>query len=167
LFCQTHHNHGTCRANSVLVWRVRASVDAYLAGLFRLDDLAVIFADRDITAVTEDAIEEAQRRIASIEQKRTRLALVLASGDMDVSVYRSADDLLVDSLDGAKVRLLDLERQLEDVPDIDAKVDLLEEMRIRAGKLWQMEPEEANALLRHLGLRVVVRNGRVASVEIV
>jgi DNA invertase Pin-like site-specific DNA recombinase len=167
LFCQTQSNYGTCRYNSVLLTRIRAAVDAYLSGLFRLDDLAVIFADRDVTAAVETAVDETQRRIVSIEQKRTRLALALASGDMDVAVYRAADDLLVDSLNGAKVWLLDLERQLEDVPDIETKVDLLEEMRARAGKLWQMEPEECNALLRHLGLRVVIRKNRVESVEIV
>lgn len=106
-------------------------------------------------------------RIEETEARRRRLALALAAGSMDASMYRETDDTLLSELDRLNQARREAQGKLEATPDRDAQSRELAHLAPRWPDLFEtLSGRELSAMLQRLGVVVWVEEGEVAGFEI-
>jgi len=95
-----------------------------------------------------------EREIEAIEEKRQRIALAFAGGNMDIGVYRATDDILLTDLDRMRTDLAGVKRQLALMPDVQSRRESLEALTRILDQIHELSPLEVNALLRNAGIRI-------------
>jgi DNA invertase Pin-like site-specific DNA recombinase len=144
--------------------------------------LALLSTDKEIDAALaqvapeaadlEREVERARRAMQTVEEKRTRLALVLAEGQMSAGVYRDADDDLVTELERAAQTLAGAQRRLVAVPDLGERRRALVALRDMmlagqpSGWLKARPIATVRPLLLQVGIRVFCEDREILKVAV-
>ncbi len=170
LCCPTHHCRSVtgraCHPNYIKEARVTDTLQRYIRQLETPEVMEAALAQLAPDAGLQEQLEEAQHRIAAIDERRQRLALALAGGFMDGQAYRKADDVLVAELEGAEGVRADIVHTLALVPDREQRQITLEALRDHLDAMFQLPALQLNTELRNAGLKVLVEEGRIIRIEI-
>lgn len=165
LRCSRHSRTRDCHPNHILEHTVIDTLKAFL----------VAFADQDIERYIDEVtpgrdytaeLARLDGEIATTEEKRQRIALAFAAGEMDAAMYRATDDVLVDDLDRLRVARVEIDRERESQPDPRELRAHLYDLRARADSLFDQPPRQVSAALQSIGLRVLVEDRRVTEIQI-
>ena len=169
LRCGRHAHDGDCHANHVPESDVQDAVTEYLADKLAnadaIERLAVSRAGPQ--AGLERDLADLDARAGDIAERRQRIALALAAGQMDAQMYRQVDDTLLDELDGVNAARQSVEAQLVAVPDAAQQVATMTRLVEALDSLWQRPVREVASLLQRAGVRAFCEDGGVTYCELV
>ncbi len=171
LRCSTHSRtkdlKQSCHVNRILEQDVLDFLYEYLASLIDPQRFAEVLSAHQPGADLQRQLEDAKKRVADVEARRTRLGLGFASGVVKAEVYQLADAQLEDELNRVLGFLADLERQRQSQPTREERAASLRAVLDRLDALFGQPPSEVAATLRRIGLRVWVGEGVIQRVELV
>lgn len=158
---------GSCHGNHISESQTITAVAAYLAELTTAEAQEVALSRIAPSPGREAELEATERRAQALEAQRKRIALVLATGDMEVSIYREADRELLERLEIARAQAAEARAELEALPDREARRAALEAvLEGFAQALAEDEPVRVSTLLQNAGIRVYIENGEVITVTL-
>lgn len=173
LRCATHAEHSYtgewCHINWVYERAIAETVDAFLAdlaGSLAQDVLPDQLVNSNNQATAD--LDRVTEQMDNLAHQRERLALALAAGQMDIAIYRSTDDRLLDqlhTLDEEGHRLRQLIAAAPDPANIRAALDALLDIGL-VELIPTARPAQVRALLDTLGLRVAVEEGTIVGITI-
>lgn len=171
LRCNTHaekvRTGRTCHANYIAEARALTAVAAYLAELTQAEAREAALSRIAPSPDLEAELETQKRRIQALEAQRKRIALALAAGDMEVSIYREVDTELLERLEAARGEAAEIRTVIEALPDLDARRAALEAVSENFPRmLAEDEPVRASGLLQNAGIRVYIENGEVITITL-
>ena len=176
LRCSTYHyarslrildGDDDCHANGIQEEIVRDAVIAVLFEIADLDDLRarILMPER---SEQQEKIERVELRLRAVTLERERLAEALASGAMDLDVYQAVDAPKRETMLALRARLVELHQERQRTVAPIVRWESVEQLRALIADGWGgVEPSRLNALLRRLGLRVWVEDGRIVEAELV
>ncbi|HUT58537.1 MAG TPA: recombinase family protein, partial [Phycisphaerae bacterium] len=154
LRCGRHAHSADCHTNSVPESTVQDAVTDYLADRLAdadaIERLAVSRAGPQ--AGLERDLADLDARAEDIAERRQRIALALAAGQMDAQMYRQVDDTLLDELDGVNAAHQSVEAQLVAVPDAAQQVVTMTRLVEALDSLWDRPVREVASLLQRAGV---------------
>lgn len=113
-------------------------------------------------------IEIAREALARVQQKRERLAIALAEGQIAGDIYRLTDDKYVDELDALLTQITEMQQRLDSLPSPEAYADrlryLVEEMKSDPAWLRDQDVEQARRALLDAGAIIYVEEGKILKV---
>jgi hypothetical protein len=164
--CSSRSRWGTCHSNHVHESAILDALLTYLRGVLDIDAIDIVLdSTQDRAAQLQQQIAEIDQHIERVNQKRQRLALALASGSMDVSIYRKVDDQLLEEQEKLRRNRNEAKAELNTVPDKDARRESIVQVRNALDRLLGMPPVEANAMLRRTGIRVYCEHRTVTDIR--
>jgi site-specific DNA recombinase len=175
LMCRNHKHKSleghACHPNYIQERKVIAAVSKFLAWLSRqvepeaLEE--VLRPDDSAHRRIEEEIAQLGALADDLQAQRERLALALASGQMDASMYRTTDDGLLERLTAAHRTEGELRRALQALPDLEARREALELLSEDfAGLLRKRQPAYVAQLLQTAGCKIYIEDGEVVEIEI-
>lgn len=172
LRCGTHRKSSftgtTCHANNIKMEAVGQAISAYLAQLVDLEAVNAQLADQADREPLRERLAEIERSVEAAEKKRNRLALAYAAGAMDMSIYRTADDQVLDDLAALAEEAERIEAELAREVDPAVRLAGIEIVRVMLEEELEDVPAlEVSTVLRNIGLRVEIEDRRVVWVGMV
>ena len=169
LRCATHNSRNQygdgreCHSNYVREDRCVRLLADYIKALGTGDTIDRVFARMQQQQHGDEARDELMRlhtRLGMLEGQRERLALAFASGDMDVQVYRKADDALAAQQETAQARAVELERYILSLPDLNAQRRHLRWLFQNFDRIMEeSEPATISKVLQEAQFQVLVEDG--------
>ena len=158
-----------CHSNHVAARKIIAALVTYLERLQ---------SPERIEAALEEWGQDEQREglraelgelgadIERLEAQRKRLALDRATGTMDATMYRETDNVILQQLEAHESRLMEMERELESLPDVAYQREILGRLAFEFPRIVQAaEPTELSKLLQDAGFKVWCEDREVVRVE--
>lgn len=134
------------------------AVDAFLARVGETANLPQL----------RSRLARAASTVADLEQRLVRAGHAYAAGDMGLDVYRQVDADLRERLEAARLLEQNTRRELDSLPDIEARRRILLELAQGFDDLVaQAEPAEISRLLQEAGLQVLVEEGHIVEIRMV
>lgn len=167
LRCGQHSDHGTCHGNHVLDEDARRAVEQFLASALSDNEQMerLIQAQAGPRADLEAELAALDVRQGEVGAQRQRLALALAAGGMDVQMYRQADDVLLDELDGVNAARQSIEVRLGAHLGPEQWCKAINDVLAALPRMWELPPRRVAAMLQAIGLYVWCEDGEVSGVE--
>ncbi len=173
LECARHRRKSTsgvsCHNNSTPQHRVLDALRVFFSELANpevLDRILDQVAAGDDRSQLHQDLQSAQALAADLRRQRERLASALGAGKMDVDIYYHTDGNLRSRLESAEEEIVDLERALESVPDLDQRRGILEDLSASNDLVAQTEPAEISTLLQQAGIRVYIEESQVRRITV-
>jgi len=172
LRCSTHSRYHRRRSSPPCHYNhiPRQTVIDALTELFRAEltdaDLTGLMTGSEQRATLAAQLRHTTQQIDDLDRQRTRLALALAQGNMDINVYQSADTELKRQLDAWQRERDETQSQLDATPDIEQRRATINHIHEQIDSLWTQPPHEINALLRQSGIRVYIADRQITRIVI-
>jgi DNA invertase Pin-like site-specific DNA recombinase len=169
--CGRHRRRGDCHCNLTHYTEIKAALLDFLRQLDNPEAiLSAIHENQPNTDRIARELQNTRQKIEDLHDQRKRLALDRAQGNMDIDIYRAADDELLDRLTRAEDHAQTLQSQLDAAPDLEQQIASVKSIT----QLTKEEPEwldaipvqEGQTLLRRAGIKIRCRDNSVVSVSL-
>ncbi len=166
--CANNKRHRIhCHNNNTLEPKLIAATTQYLQRLADPTILDQTLKERTTPeAGIRQQLADLQVRIDAINEKRQRLALALAAGDMQPAIYKQTDDLIAADLNTLNQKRAQLQDALQTIPDTDAQRQSIQNLLKHLPTLWALPSARVNALLRHAGIHIECENRQVTAIKL-
>lgn len=166
---QTSVTGEPCHANYLKEEHVIAALGDYLRYLRdNPNAIAQILSNPSNTADQEQRLRQIEDLLTDLDQRRERLALALAAGQMDGPIYRRADDQLLEQVDALGIEHRGLEKRVAATPDLAERRRALTSLAQIFPELIQKAPAtRVRALIQKAGLRIECEAGEISFLGLV
>ncbi|MBD3305302.1 hypothetical protein GF348_02935 [candidate division KSB3 bacterium] len=169
--CGRHKHRGDCHNNATRYSRIEEALLNFLRALDNPEAIVnAIHQNQPNAQQIAQELESTMKNLEALRKQRTRLALDRAKGDMDIDVYRAADNELLDRLDAAEELADELRIQMNEAPNLDQQIESVRTI----SELTKENPEwlntipvrEGQTLLQNAGIVIRCQDTNVVSISI-